>query len=430
MGREREQRARRADEHDRERAARGQVLAEEGAREQRGRDDLEVEPERDRARRRARERGEQQHRRERAAEDHDAREPREVRAALREGREALAQRHRRQRGGGAQVEQSGERGGRELRQRAACTAVSPRRTRRRPRARRASGVRALAQAGSGRWQRLHARQRTRACRRASQRIGEPALGHRLALAPATLRPSARAAAGRAAPRRGLARPHALRRAALRHAPCTTGGGRCRMQTTVKEFMSGDPVSIAPGASALDAYEAMLRHGIRHLPVVAPDARVIGVLTADDLAAALALPAAAAARARGGRAARGARVVRGRDHDPRPADALPRRDARRGSGADGRGALRLPSDRRRIGSPRRPALGDGSAARARERAREREAARAGQAGRARRAGRAARAERARIARAARSLPRGRARALGRSRASGRWICPSAAPSSAR
>jgi CBS domain-containing protein/RNA polymerase-binding transcription factor DksA len=62
-----------------------------------------------------------------------------------------------------------------------------------------------------------------------------------------------------------------------------------MQTTVKQLMSGDPVSIEPGATALDAYEAMLRHGIRHLPVVAPDARVIGVITADDLAAALALP---------------------------------------------------------------------------------------------------------------------------------------------
>ena len=62
-----------------------------------------------------------------------------------------------------------------------------------------------------------------------------------------------------------------------------------MQTSVKEFMSGDPVSIAPSASALDAYEVMVRHGIRHLPVVGPDGRVIGVLSADDLAGALALP---------------------------------------------------------------------------------------------------------------------------------------------
>jgi CBS domain-containing membrane protein len=62
-----------------------------------------------------------------------------------------------------------------------------------------------------------------------------------------------------------------------------------MRTTVKEIMSGDPVSIAPEASALDAYETMLRHGIRHLPVVGAGKRVVGVLTADDLAAALALP---------------------------------------------------------------------------------------------------------------------------------------------
>ena len=54
-------------------------------------------------------------------------------------------------------------------------------------------------------------------------------------------------------------------------------------------MSGDPISIRVEASALEAYEAMLRHGIRHLPVLGPGARVAGVVTADDLAAALALP---------------------------------------------------------------------------------------------------------------------------------------------
>jgi CBS domain-containing protein/RNA polymerase-binding transcription factor DksA len=62
-----------------------------------------------------------------------------------------------------------------------------------------------------------------------------------------------------------------------------------MQMTVKETMSGDPVSISAGASALEAYELMLRHGIRHLPVLGPGGRVIGVVTADDLAAALAVP---------------------------------------------------------------------------------------------------------------------------------------------
>jgi CBS domain-containing protein/RNA polymerase-binding transcription factor DksA len=62
-----------------------------------------------------------------------------------------------------------------------------------------------------------------------------------------------------------------------------------MQMSVKEFMSGDPVSISVGASALEAYELMLRHGIRHLPVLGPGEHVIGVITADDLAAALAVP---------------------------------------------------------------------------------------------------------------------------------------------
>ncbi|HVN36884.1 MAG TPA: CBS domain-containing protein [Myxococcota bacterium] len=42
-----------------------------------------------------------------------------------------------------------------------------------------------------------------------------------------------------------------------------------MQTSVKELMSGDPISVRMDASALEAYETMLRHGIRHLPVVGP-----------------------------------------------------------------------------------------------------------------------------------------------------------------
>lgn len=61
------------------------------------------------------------------------------------------------------------------------------------------------------------------------------------------------------------------------------------ELSVKEIMSGDPVSIDAEASALAAYELLLRHGIRHLPVVDADARVIGIVSADDLAAALALP---------------------------------------------------------------------------------------------------------------------------------------------
>jgi len=58
---------------------------------------------------------------------------------------------------------------------------------------------------------------------------------------------------------------------------------------IDELMSSDPVSVRADASALEAYELMLRHGIRHLPVLGAGSRVAGVISADDLAAALALP---------------------------------------------------------------------------------------------------------------------------------------------
>jgi CBS domain-containing protein/RNA polymerase-binding transcription factor DksA len=59
-----------------------------------------------------------------------------------------------------------------------------------------------------------------------------------------------------------------------------------MSDTVKEWMSGDPVSIAADASALEALERMQDRGIRHLPVLDASKRVIGVLSIDDLRAAL------------------------------------------------------------------------------------------------------------------------------------------------
>jgi acetoin utilization protein AcuB len=57
-------------------------------------------------------------------------------------------------------------------------------------------------------------------------------------------------------------------------------------TTTKEWMSGDPVSVEADASALEGLERMQRHGIRHLPVVDGDHRVIGVISIDDLRAGL------------------------------------------------------------------------------------------------------------------------------------------------
>ncbi len=59
-----------------------------------------------------------------------------------------------------------------------------------------------------------------------------------------------------------------------------------MEIPVKQLMSGDPVSVAPDAAASEALERMMDRGIRHLPVVDPDARVVGVLSIDDLRAAL------------------------------------------------------------------------------------------------------------------------------------------------
>lgn len=62
-----------------------------------------------------------------------------------------------------------------------------------------------------------------------------------------------------------------------------------MQTEVKGFMTGEPVSIEAEASALEALDLMIDHAIRHLPVVGPDHRIRGILSFDDLRAALPTP---------------------------------------------------------------------------------------------------------------------------------------------
>lgn len=59
-----------------------------------------------------------------------------------------------------------------------------------------------------------------------------------------------------------------------------------MEPTVKAWMTGDPVSLEPDASALEALDLMLDRGIRHLPVLDEERRVVGVLSVDDLRAAL------------------------------------------------------------------------------------------------------------------------------------------------
>ncbi len=62
-----------------------------------------------------------------------------------------------------------------------------------------------------------------------------------------------------------------------------------MEAHVKTFMSGDPVSIDADASALEAFERMWERGIRHLPVCDDARRVVGVLSLEDMRAALPFP---------------------------------------------------------------------------------------------------------------------------------------------
>jgi CBS domain-containing protein/RNA polymerase-binding transcription factor DksA len=62
-----------------------------------------------------------------------------------------------------------------------------------------------------------------------------------------------------------------------------------VQSAIKAWMSGDPLWIEPEACALEALERMQERGIRHLPVLDAERRVVGVLSLDDLRAALPFP---------------------------------------------------------------------------------------------------------------------------------------------
>lgn len=59
-----------------------------------------------------------------------------------------------------------------------------------------------------------------------------------------------------------------------------------MHDAIKSWMSGDPITANADESALAAHERMVRHGIRHLPIVDAERRVVGVLAIDDLRSAL------------------------------------------------------------------------------------------------------------------------------------------------
>lgn len=60
-----------------------------------------------------------------------------------------------------------------------------------------------------------------------------------------------------------------------------------MRSQVEDWMTRAPVSVREHASALEALDLMVEHGIRHLPVVVGEhERVIGVVSIDDLRGAL------------------------------------------------------------------------------------------------------------------------------------------------
>jgi acetoin utilization protein AcuB len=59
-----------------------------------------------------------------------------------------------------------------------------------------------------------------------------------------------------------------------------------MELSVAGWMTRDPMTVAPDTSALEAHECMLRRGIRHLPVVDEKGGLVGILSVDDLRAAL------------------------------------------------------------------------------------------------------------------------------------------------
>ena len=62
-----------------------------------------------------------------------------------------------------------------------------------------------------------------------------------------------------------------------------------MKTPVKALMTGSPIAIDAGISALAGLDLMIEHGFRHLPVIDAERRVVGVVSLEDLRAAFPIP---------------------------------------------------------------------------------------------------------------------------------------------
>jgi CBS domain-containing protein len=57
-------------------------------------------------------------------------------------------------------------------------------------------------------------------------------------------------------------------------------------TRVRDWMTGDVVWVREGSSAVEALDLMVDRGIRHLPVLGEEGELVGILSIDDLRAAL------------------------------------------------------------------------------------------------------------------------------------------------
>lgn len=58
-----------------------------------------------------------------------------------------------------------------------------------------------------------------------------------------------------------------------------------MGTTVRSWMTPDPVTVQVDTAALQAFDLMVDRGVRHLPVLGELQRLVGILSIDDLRAA-------------------------------------------------------------------------------------------------------------------------------------------------
>lgn len=61
----------------------------------------------------------------------------------------------------------------------------------------------------------------------------------------------------------------------------TALARDPVETLLKDAMTPKPITLAPGGTAIEALRLMHDGGFRHIPVVEPDGRVVGIVSRGD-----------------------------------------------------------------------------------------------------------------------------------------------------